>query len=362
VLGELQLAGDTAHLVQTRLRFAAVSPQAANLALNTVEELRTDWVNLLLGGENSRWSNFELAEAMARLLTARAVTGEFADSIASPRGPRSTAEVVALLDERQLHPGVRRRVLHAMEMVATSGTARALAGPLFAARQRVAQIEPGSPYELFVFAKTGTPAVEKFLTSNQQRLVLQLYRAGDLRWNAATRKVEVRPVAEERVRSTYGEPTLRWIRTDVLEPIERDPAAFTATDGRLPDHPLFLDANGRLRARELPDLRVSRQGGVLILGFLAVPAQVTIDAGRRDDWISACSLDPGLRTRILRVPPADLLDPASAVAISVAVYVDDLPVGQGSGLAIDLARTVVAPVTDYIEKEIRRKVAGRERR
>jgi hypothetical protein len=362
VLGELQLAGDTAHLVQTRLRFAAVSPQAANLALNTVEELRTDWVNLLLGGENSRWSNFELAEAMARLLTARAVTGEFADSIASPRGPRSTAEVVALLDERQLHPGVRRRVLHAMEMVATSGTARALAGPLFAARQRVAQIEPGSPYELFVFAKTGTPAVEKFLTSNQQRLVLQLYRAGDLRWNAATRKVEVRPVAEERVRSTYGEPTLRWIRTDVLEPIERDPAAFTATDGRLPDHPLFLDANGRLRARELPDLRVSRQGGVLILGFLAVPAQVTIDAGRRDDWISACSLDPGLRTRILRVPPADLLDPASAVAISVAVYVDDLPVGQGSGQAIDLARTVITPVTDYIEKEIRRKVAGRERR
>ena len=67
-----------------------------------------------------------------------------------------------------------------------------------------------------------------------------------------------------------------------------------------------------------------------------------------------------MRDRILRVPTADLLDPASAVAISVAVYVDDLPVGQGSGQAIDLARTVITPVTDYIEKEIRRKVAGRE--
>jgi len=54
VIDALRAAGDTAPQVQTSLRFANVSPQSTNLALNTVEELCTDWVNLLLGGENSR--------------------------------------------------------------------------------------------------------------------------------------------------------------------------------------------------------------------------------------------------------------------------------------------------------------------
>ena len=53
-----------------------MSPQVTNLALNTGEELRTDWVNLLLGGENWRWSNFQLAEAVSRLITERGVPGK----------------------------------------------------------------------------------------------------------------------------------------------------------------------------------------------------------------------------------------------------------------------------------------------
>jgi hypothetical protein len=352
VLRAIEAAGDTSHDAQTRLRFAAVSPQAANLALNTVEELRTDWVNLLLGGENSRWSNYELAEALARLMTGRDVLGEFADSVGT-RGYNSelASEHVAILDESQLHPGVRRRVLHAMELVPSTGTARALAPAIAGARERIAALAPEKPYELYVFAKTGTPAVEKFLSSHQQQLVLQLYRSGDLRRERG--RLLIRPVTEERLRRTHGDATLRWIRADVLDPMERDPAAFTAHERRLPNHPLYFDEQGELRARDLPDLRVSRQGGVLLLGLLAVPRETgRLAAARHDAWISACPLDPTLRDRILQVPPADLLDPSRAVALSIAIYIDDLPVGEGSNQAIALARDLIEPLIAYIEKSL----------
>jgi hypothetical protein len=357
VLERLREAGDTAHFVQTSLRFAAVSPQAANLALNTVEELRTDWVNLLLGGENSRWSNFELAAALGRLVTARDIAGEFVDSVGWP-GARHASEPSPLLGEERLHPGVRRRVLHALELVASTGTARALAPQFRSLRERVAAIDPAAPWELYVFAKTGTPNVEKFLTSNQQQLLLRLYHAGDLRRDASNGRILLRPIAEERVRQTWGDATLQWIRDDVLGPIEQNPAAFTAREGDLPDHPLYLDERGQLRARELPDLRVTRQGGVLILGLLAVPHDAgRAAAARRADWIAACPVDPDLRRSILEVPPPDLLDPDRAVALSAAIFVDDLPVGQGSGQAIDVARQLTGALGAYLEKEIRKKTA-----
>ena len=80
-LEALQAVGDTADPTLTALRFAAVSPEVTNLALNTVEDLRTDWVNLLLGGENSRWSNFQLAESLARLMTGKGVRGELVTEV-----------------------------------------------------------------------------------------------------------------------------------------------------------------------------------------------------------------------------------------------------------------------------------------
>ncbi|MGH7552161.1 MAG: hypothetical protein ACREMQ_03945, partial [Longimicrobiales bacterium] len=358
VLRELQAAGDTAHFIQTSLRFAAVSPQAANLALNTVEELRTDWVNLLLGGENSRWSNFELAEALARLMSGRDVTGEFVDSVGSgARIGELMDRDAALLSERQLHPGVRRRVLHAMELVTTTGTARSLSAPIDAVRERIAAIDTERPWDLLVFAKTGTPAVEKFLTSDQQRLVTRLFNAGDLRWDETIRRIELRAAAEQRLRANYGEATLRWLRSDVLRPMERDRAAFTAVGTELPEHPLYFDQRGRLRVRVLPDLRVSQHGGVLLLGFIAVPRATTDEAVRRGDWITACTIDPDLRNRILRVPPADLLDPATSVALSVAIFVDDLPLDQGSDQAVNLASDIIEPVAAYLEKQIRKTIA-----
>lgn len=154
----LTAAGDTANPVHTRLRFSAVSPQVTNLALNTVEELRRDWVNLLLGGENSRWSNFQLAEAMSRLMTGRDVRGRFVVAPAA-RG-REAVGSAQPLPEDVLHPGARRRVLHAMERVVGPGGTGVRLSPAARRLESALRSVPGAEdHDVYVFAKTGTPAV-----------------------------------------------------------------------------------------------------------------------------------------------------------------------------------------------------------
>lgn len=162
----LRAAGDTANPVHTALRFSAVSPQVTNLALNTIEELRRDWVNLLLGGENSRWSNFQLAEAMSRLMTGRDVRGRLVASPspgpgpASPLAGGSAPATPPPLSEDVLHPGARRRVLHAMEQVAGPGGTAVRLAPAERQFESAVRSVPGAhDYEVYLFAKTGTPAV-----------------------------------------------------------------------------------------------------------------------------------------------------------------------------------------------------------
>jgi hypothetical protein len=219
-------------------------------------------------------------------------------------------------------------------------------------RRRLAQAEP-EPYDLYVVAKTGTPAVDKYVSSTQQRLVLRLFSAGDLRWDRNAGRFSLGPTAEARVRREAGPGALRWLRQEVLAPMERDPDAYTVVDDApVPRHPLYFDASGRLRAREIRDRIIERQGGALILGFLAVPrAQGRDAAARLEDWVSACAGD-GLRRAILEVPPAELIEAETAVALTAAFYIDDLAIGEGSPRAIELAEAA----WDAIGEELVRRV------
>ncbi|NNM32260.1 MAG: hypothetical protein HKO53_04315 [Gemmatimonadetes bacterium] len=165
-LEALRAAGDTADATRSALRFAAVSPEVTNLALNTVEDLRADWINLLLGGENSRWSNFQLAEATARLLTGRAVQGRLVEEVGDldpgegGPWPGDEAETATELPMDLLNSGARRRVLHAMELVvAPGGTGARLAPAIARLESRLAQVVGNDGYEVRAFAKTGTPTV-----------------------------------------------------------------------------------------------------------------------------------------------------------------------------------------------------------
>lgn len=361
VLQALEAAGDTVDPARRALRFSGVSPQATNLALNTVEELRTDWVNLLLGGENSRWSNFELAEALARLLTGRAVQGVLADAVGTGgipgAGEVATSGPHPVLPDAALHPGARRRVLHALELAAApGGTAGALGPAVERLRSRLELLAPG--WDLYVMAKTGTPAVEKLVSSAQQQLVQRLHGQGALRWDAASGRILLDPARAAEVRSTLGEAALTWLEDDVFGPIEAEPDSYRARPGEpLPRHPLYLTPAGVLAARELADLRVDRQGSVLLLGLLAVPPDIGRSASAAvEDWVSACVLDPGLRRRILAIPPSETLDGDRAVGLTVAVYLDDLAAGEGTGAAVALADQALGPVSDHLLREVGRRV------
>lgn len=241
----LQAAGDTAHSTITALRFSAVSPQVTNLALNTVEELRTDWVNLLLGGENSRWSNFQLAEAMSRLMTGRDVRGRLVGGVGDGRrgvpgrvsgsvqaeGSRARAagavgaeDAAELLSAEVIHPGARRRILHAMEMVARpGGTGARLAPALRRLEDRIRELPGAAGYEVYGFAKTGTPAVSVVLGDGMAEregsvLVLGLLLVPREVGRAASRRrrdwISACPVAPELRAGILGVPPARLLGED----------------------------------------------------------------------------------------------------------------------------------------------------
>lgn len=241
----LQAAGDTAHPTITALRFSAVSPQVTNLALNTVEELRTDWVNLLLGGENSRWSNFQLAEAMSRLMTGRGVRGRLVGGVGKGRrgapgrvsgsgqaegsrvpaaGAAGGEDAAELLSAEIIHPGARRRILHAMEMVARpGGTGARLAPAIRRLEDRVGEVPGAAGYEVYGFAKTGTPAVSVVLGDGMAEregsvLVLGLLVVPGEAGRAASRRttdwISACPVAPELAAGILGVPPPHLLEED----------------------------------------------------------------------------------------------------------------------------------------------------
>jgi hypothetical protein len=362
VLSALEAAGDSSRSVTARLRFTSAAPEAANLALNTVEDLRGDWVNLLLGGENSRWSNYQLAEATARLITGRRVVGEFVDSIGmgsgADAGGTNAANQFAEIAPDLLHPGVRRRVLHAMErVVEPGGTAQPLAGPILTLRRQLNGLDPRKPYDLYVFAKTGTPNVSRFHSSVHQQLLERLYRQGGVVWDASSRTFRDTR-ARRRLLAGVDARTRRWLDEDILDPIQANPELYQAVRGMAPpDHPLYFDARGQLQINKAPGREVTRQGGVLVLGFLAVPAERgRLPSRQVGDYVSSCALDAGLRDRILEIPPVQRIERSESVVLTTAIYVDDLNVGQGSGVAVQLARYVFPVLEDYLLDAVKKKL------
>ncbi len=356
--------GVVAERYRVQFPFSSVSPQVTNLQLNTVRDLRANWVSLLLGGENSQWSNFQLAEAMARLMTGRSVRGRFVSEILDGNRLLRSVEPAAHLGEDSLKRGVRRRVLHAMELVVEAGTARRLRPQADRLRQALTDRFPNAPYDVYVFAKTGTPFVQKRSTARNVRVLQRLVREGNIRWNPDTQRFELPSATTRAYFNTMSPSYQRYIRDDVLGQVERDPAAFTWRPGQdVPDHPVYLEQSGRIRIS--PVTRpIKRRGAVLILGVLAVPRSEGRTASRRiPDWISACALNPGLRDRILAIPPGDRLDPSSAVALSTVVFIDDLrDISDTPATTSRRAVTLMGELFPALEEYLLREVALKVRR
>ncbi len=122
----------------------SISPEMPNLKLNNIRDAR-DFVMICLGGKTNLWSNVKSAEAFSRLVTGKRVNATMM-KVPSDAPPRFEA-----LDAS--YAPVRPLLLKALEEVALSGTADALAGKI----RSINGARGGSDGRRFaIFAKTGT--------------------------------------------------------------------------------------------------------------------------------------------------------------------------------------------------------------
>lgn len=146
--------------------FAPVASERVNLRLNLVQQLRQDLYTLLLGNGANRWTNVQLAEATARLVTGRAVEARLVERVVVPpeRSASGAEEVLWALDDEEEPPSLdpllsdplRRTILSGMRGVveAPQGTAAPLGGLVARLNERA---PAGVTYS--AFAKTGTPTL-----------------------------------------------------------------------------------------------------------------------------------------------------------------------------------------------------------
>ena len=142
--------------------FSAVAPEAVNLRANLVQWLRQDLYTLLLGNGNNRWSNVQMAEAMARLMSGGPVQARLVEQVVAPGAQEEdilfdleTELAQSTPEEWPLSDALRRRILNGMEQVvnASNGTAYKQLNPVIDRINEAAP--PGVSYS--AFGKTGTP-------------------------------------------------------------------------------------------------------------------------------------------------------------------------------------------------------------
>jgi cell division protein FtsI/penicillin-binding protein 2 len=148
--------------------FAPVASERVNLRLNLVQQLHQDLYTLLLGNGANRWSNVQLAEALARLVTGRRVEARLVERVVVPpeRSGEDEPEVLWELDARQepgavdelLSPVLRQRILAGMRgaVARPQGTAAILGGLV---ERLNGAAPPGVTYS--ALAKTGTPTLPR---------------------------------------------------------------------------------------------------------------------------------------------------------------------------------------------------------
>jgi hypothetical protein len=155
--------------------FSVVSPERENLQLNLSKDLRADYIQLILGAAESRWSTLKIAEVFARAVSLKAVQATFVVP------PNRQDKALALLPEMNDSVSRAHRVLlDAMEKVPTkNGTGG------FVAKEILQLKAAASKRELIlkVYAKTGTPRVDAITEGVETAAIQRLADKRLLTWS-----------------------------------------------------------------------------------------------------------------------------------------------------------------------------------
>ncbi|MBX7250272.1 MAG: hypothetical protein K1X35_14660 [Caulobacteraceae bacterium] len=153
--------------LERRERFAAASPEIEDFGLSDIGDIGPDYIMSILGGARGRWTTVKMAEAFSRIVTRRPVRSQF---VAGAR-PVAAGERLAIRDEAW------RPVMEGMAAVAgPGGTGHALG--------EAAPRPLDATLEVRLFAKTGTPNLDRFGARTQANAALARYveRGCPLAW------------------------------------------------------------------------------------------------------------------------------------------------------------------------------------
>ena len=324
--------------------FYAVSAERENLAYNLINDYRTQYLSVILGGGSSTWTMPRLAEVFSRLVTGRRIE-------------RTLIRRIRLWDETTVEPylagerprlemkeEVRRRLLDALTRVAGSrGTASRLYPTLRAIDRSLA--ERGKV--LGFFSKTGSPNISSFVPSRTGHAVDALIAHGALRLDAEGRIVyrdtgpvdtdppeKAAPRAQttlEALRAHAGD--MAMLRRFGISPALVVRLADAWNDARREDRNQFEVRNGRLVRLQTANVREIDLIGAAYVFTLAV-------------YPGAARLDPPAPGYLPRV---DVLHYQPERALSVALVIE----GQGNGpdVAVPFAGILIDHILrDALEK------------
>jgi hypothetical protein len=298
-----------------RAQFAAVSPEAVNLAINTVNTLRGRWVNMLLGGDSSVWNNIQLGEAVSRIVTGRDVRARFVGSFGSATAERGTRPpFIQGFDER-----ARRPVLVGMRKVVTAadGTAARMRG----LPSRLAARFPG--YHAYVFAKTGTPAVDLLTPPAFVQFVGRLNKEKGLSYEPSQHVVQLTSAGQSLL-SRF--PRFRGEVEGLLVNINANPDDYRIeSEEEAKNGPLYFRGE-TLRYNDAARSAATSKGGVFLLSAVLTPS-----APSGNGPVVSC-LPPVLQEEVRQVPLGASFGP-HAVGLTIAVYIEDIP--TTSVMAVD---------------------------
>ncbi len=346
LLAVLMEKQDETHAWKVRAALQSVSPERVNLSLNQVNQLRTELVSLLLGGSTSQWTNVQLAEAVSRLVTGRQVEASMVHTIRPRKGNAEEQPVAAAppLSPQTISPEARSTVLRGMRRVilGTQGTAK----PMTARVHELEQQFPG--YRIAVFAKTGSPTVQRPESKPAGEILRALVRRGSLFYDgrelavSTDRKAAPVPYA---ARGTAG-------RTRFMNALTRAARIAARQTGR-PATPrtisriaAYADRFHRYRAQLVFDspanvrLSEATSSPIHVVAGSLVPNRdhSIFDPVQQADSSAAFVMSIVKWRGAGEVPTPEELDQPDSRVITATFYLD---IGPGSAVAVELARAIV---------------------
>lgn len=126
-------------------RFAAASPEIEDFGLSDISEIGPDYIMTILGGSRGRWTTVKMAEVFSRIVTRRPVRSQL---VAGARPTIAGSPALPIRTEAWIP------VMNGLRHVAIDGTGARLGA--------VAPDPVEEGLEVRIFAKTGTPNLDRF--------------------------------------------------------------------------------------------------------------------------------------------------------------------------------------------------------